>query len=87
MNVTTFLDFNAAAGDLRDVFEVELTSAVGQCAACGFAARLAAAHVYNQAPGTIVRCSRCENVLLRLVKKTGATWIDLRGLTYVQIES
>lgn len=81
----TYLDFNAAAGELRDLFEVELTSAVCQCAACGFVAQLAMAHVYNQAPGTVVRCSRCENVLMRLVKKTGSAWIDLRGLTYMQI--
>ena len=81
----SFLDGNAAAGELRDVFAVDVTAAVGQCAGCGRTTVIAEARVYMPAPGLVVRCSGCDCVLLRLVRGPGRTWLDLRGLTYLQL--
>ena len=81
----SFLDGNAAAGPLRDVFAVDVTAAVGQCAGCGRTAVVAEARVYMQAPGLVARCAGCDKVLLRLVRGPGRTWLDLRGLAYLQL--
>jgi hypothetical protein len=81
----SYLDGNAAAGPLREVFAVELTTARGQCAGCGRTAVLAEARLYTRAPGLVARCAGCEGVLLRVVRGPGRTWLDLRGLTYLQV--
>lgn len=81
----SFLDGNAAAGELREVFAVDLTAAAGQCASCGRVAVLAEARLYVHAPGLVARCAGCDGVLFRLVKAPGRTWLDLRGLAYLQI--
>jgi hypothetical protein len=81
----TFLDGNAAAGRLREVFAVEVTTARVRCGGCGRTGVLAEAHVYLDAPGLVARCAGCEAVLLRLVQSPEHTWLDLRGLTYLQL--
>jgi len=81
----SFLDGNAAAGPLREIFAVDLTAATGQCAGCGNRAVLARARLYARAPGLVVRCTECDGVLLRLVEGPRRTWLDLRGLTFIQV--
>ena len=78
------LDGNAAAGDLGEVFAVEVTTAGAQCAGCGRTAVLADVRLYVQAPGMVARCPACDEVLYRLVRAPGRAWLDLRGLTYLQ---
>ena len=48
-------DGNAAAGELRDIFAVEVTTAGGRCAGCSRRTVLAEARMYVQAPGASVR--------------------------------
>jgi Family of unknown function (DUF6510) len=86
MSSDSFFDGNAAAGELRDVFSVDITSAACQCATCGAIAPLARGHLYAFAPGIVVRCAACEQPLVRLVKGAGYAWLDLRGLVYLQLE-
>jgi hypothetical protein len=33
----------------------------------------------------VARCPVCDRVLLRLVRDRGRAWLDLRGLTYLQL--
>jgi hypothetical protein len=80
-----FLDGNVAAGELREVFAVDLTGAVGQCGNCGKRAVLAEVRVYTLEPGLVARCGGCEHVLMRLVKGSRHAWLDLRGLIYLQL--
>lgn len=86
MSTCSFFDGNAVAGELRDVFCMDVTAAVGQCAACGKIASLGEAHLFAFAPGIVVRCPACEQPLVRLVKGAGRAWLDLRGLVYLQLE-
>jgi hypothetical protein len=81
----SFLDGNAAAGALGELFAVDITTAVGQCAGCGRAAAFAEARLYMRAPGLVARCAGCEGVLLRMVSSPGRTWLDMRGLAYLQL--
>jgi hypothetical protein len=83
----THLDGNAAAGELRTIFAVDVTAATGQCASCGQTAPFGTAQLYNRAPGIVARCSACDAVLLRLVTAPSRAWLDVRGLTYLQLET
>jgi hypothetical protein len=80
-----FVDGNALAGPLREIFAVELTAAVGECASCGRVDTMAGFRVYQHAPGAVVRCPGCEAVLVRLVRGPDRAWLDLRGLVCLQI--
>jgi hypothetical protein len=82
--VPTYLDGNAAAGTLRELFAVDITAAIGQCAGCGRTGVFAETHVYMDAPGLVARCAGCEDVLLRVVTTPTDTYLDLRGLTYLR---
>jgi NAD-dependent SIR2 family protein deacetylase len=87
MNQTTqtFLDVNAAAGELREIFAADVTTATCQCNRCGKTAPLAESYAYTTAPGLIVRCNNCETVLMRVVTGPGRAWLDLRGLQFLQL--
>jgi hypothetical protein len=86
MSSRSYLDGNAAAGELRGVFAMDVTAAAGQCAACGAIGTLAQGHLYAFEPGIVVRCAACEHPLVRLVNGPGRAWLDLRGLVYLQLE-
>jgi len=81
----SMLDGNAAAGDLQELFAVEVTQAVAVCEGCGTAAPLAEAHAFALAPGLTLRCPGCEAVLARLVHLPGRTLVELRGLRRLEI--
>ena len=85
MSEPTHLDGNVVAGMLGEVFAVDVTAAVGRCDGCGAVGVLAEAHVFMDAPGAVVRCRSCDSVLLRVVSAPGRTWLDLRGLSYLQL--
>jgi ribosomal protein S27E len=78
-------DGNALAGPLGDLFRVDLTSAVGRCTNCGREGPMAEVRVFDHAPGVVARCPACDQVLLRLVQGPGRAWLDVRGLTYLQL--
>jgi hypothetical protein len=46
---------------------------------------MAEVRVFDHAPGVVARCPVCDQVLLRLVHDRGRAWLDLRGLTYLQL--
>ena len=57
------VDGNALAGDLREIFAVDLTVATGQCAGCGYRGSVATLRVYQNAPGIVARCPHCEETI------------------------
>ena len=78
-------DGNALASPLQEVFRVDITTAIGRCTGCGRTVPMAEVRVFDHAPGVVARCLTCEQVLLRLVRDRGRAWLDLRGLTYLQL--
>jgi len=79
----TALDGNAAGGDLRTVFALDVTAATGRCAGCGNTGPLGSAQLYNRAQFDLAlpqlrRCPRAAR------SRTGRTWLDVRGLAYLQ---
>ena len=84
MSVMDALYGNAIAGLLFDVFGDEMTTATGVCSYCGARAQIAELVVYVRAPGTVVRCRHCANLLMVLVTIHGLTCVDLRGLAILE---
>jgi Family of unknown function (DUF6510) len=66
------LDGNALAGALREVFVQEMTSARISCDGCGRVEAIGAEHAYTQAPGIVLRCRHCADVLLVMTRRKGS---------------
>jgi hypothetical protein len=81
----THFDGNLLAGPLSEVFSVDVTTAVGRCAGCGDEAVLAAAMVYESGTDFVVRCSRCDAVLMTLVRGADDLRIEMRGIAYMRV--
>jgi Family of unknown function (DUF6510) len=78
-------DGNALAGPVGDLFRVDLSIAIGRCTGCGRTGAMAEVRVFDHAPGVVARFPACDQVLLRLVRGPGRAWLDLRGLSYLQL--
>jgi phage FluMu protein Com len=74
------LDGNAIGGLLLEVFGVEMTTATATCAHCGAVGLVAQLMVYLQAPGTVVRCPACGQVLMVFSQVRSMNCVDLSGL-------
>ena len=75
------LDGNAIAGTLFEHYGAEMTTVSGTCRHCGARAQLAELRVYVRAPGAIVRCPSCGEVVMALVAARGAVKVNDGGLT------
>ncbi|HEY3195963.1 MAG TPA: DUF6510 family protein [Candidatus Dormibacteraeota bacterium] len=73
------LDGNAIGGLLREIFTMEMTNAQSTCAGCATVNAVGRVDVYMNAPGAVVRCPACGQVLMRIVQGRGRYWLDLTG--------
>jgi len=80
------VDGNAVGGTLGEIFAFEVTMARAACAGCGSVSRVGQMMVYAHDAGTIVRCATCDNALIRVTHPPGRYWLDLRGVSYLQVE-
>ncbi|HEX9618012.1 MAG TPA: DUF6510 family protein [Anaerolineales bacterium] len=85
LNRAMMLDGNAAAGILSEIFTMEMTSCPTQCASCGKQGELGTLLAFMQAPGVVLRCPACENVLIRIVETPDSFYLDARGAVYVRL--
>jgi Family of unknown function (DUF6510) len=79
------LDGNAAAGILREVFVHDMTAAVATCRGCGATGMVGGLLEYGQEMGAILRCPKCEAVLLRVVHAPDGMRLDPSGLALLMI--
>jgi hypothetical protein len=79
------VDGNAMAGDLAEIFAVDVTAAVVTCAGCGRAGVVAELRLWGRGPGIVARCPACEDVVLRLVRAPDRVFLDLRGSTRLEL--
>lgn len=85
INRELMLDANATAGLLQEIFGVEMTASPTECAHCGNEAEVGTLWAFTQGPGIVLRCSTCENVVLRIVQTQEAIYIDARGAVYLRL--
>lgn len=85
INRELMLDANAMAGLLYEIFGVEMTASPIECATCGNEGEIGELLAFVQAPGIILRCSTCENVVLRIVQTPDEIILDARGAVYLRL--
>jgi hypothetical protein len=85
MNRELMLDANATAGVLYEIFGVEMTAAPIECATCGNEGEIGGLHAFTQGPGIVLRCLKCESVVLRIVQTPDAVYLDARGAVYLRL--
>jgi len=86
VNRELMLDGNAVAGKLQDIFGLEMTANPTECAHCGNVSEIGGLLAFTQAPGAVLRCPTCENVMLRIVETPDAIYLDARGAAYLRLE-
>ena len=86
MNRELMLDGNAVAGMLHDIFALEMTASPTECAHCGNVSEVGGLLAFTQAPGAVLRCPTCEQVMLRIVETPDAIYFDARGAVYLRLE-
>jgi hypothetical protein len=74
----------AVAGLLREVFTVEMTTALGTCRGCGATDAVGATKVFRGA-GIVTRCPHCDNALVTIVKDNRRVWIGFPGVRTLQV--
>ena len=82
----SYLDGNAFAGMLTTAFGQDMTAAIATCAGCGSARPLAEARAFLGA-GTVLRCARCNTVLLAFVDHGDVLGVDGQGLAALALPS
>jgi hypothetical protein len=85
INRELMLDANAAAGILQEIFGVEMTTSPTECANCGSEGEVGELLAFTQGPGIVLRCAKCESVVLRIVQTTDAIYLDARGAVYLRL--
>jgi Family of unknown function (DUF6510) len=81
------LDGNAVAGMLTDVLTVEATAGWASCAGCGASNQVGALAAYVHGMGAVLRCPSCDTAMLRAGRAPGRVWLDLRGMSWLQVET
>jgi hypothetical protein len=81
----SMLDGNAVAGELSEIFALDVTTAIVTCADCGATGMVAAAHVFESEIGTVMRCPACEGVLARIVHMPGEIHMEMRGIRVLRL--
>jgi uncharacterized protein DUF6510 len=84
-NRELMLDANAAAGLLHEIFGLEMTAVPAECAHCGNEAEIGTLLAFTRGPGIILRCSTCEQVVLRIVQTPDAILLDARGAVCLRL--
>lgn len=86
INRELMLDANAVAGILQEIFGMEMTASPTECAGCGNEGEIGELLAFTQGPGIVLRCAKCESVILRIVQTTDAVYLDARGAVYLRLD-
>ena len=79
-----YVDGNALAGPLFELFRVDMTTASGRCSGCRKVDLLARASVYSSQMGAVIRCGTCGIVQGVLVEIGGAISLRLPGVALIR---
>jgi hypothetical protein len=70
---------------LYEIFGMEMTASPTECAHCGNAGEVGELLAFTHGPGIVLRCSACENVVIRIVQTPDAIHLDARGAVYLTL--
>lgn len=80
------VDGNAVAGLLYEIFAMEMTTGEVECVSCSNRGEVGRLLAFTQAPGVVLCCPHCQNIVIRIAKAPGAIYLDARGVTYLRLE-
>jgi Family of unknown function (DUF6510) len=83
--MTAPLDGNSLAGVMLTLAGSDVTTAICQCDGCATVMPMAQVVLYVEAPGTVARCPGCDHVLVRITQSAERSWLDLRGVRYLEV--
>ena len=73
------LDGNAAAGLLREIFVLDITTAQIECVACGSIGAIGSLRLYAASMGAVLRCTHCDRIVMRAVHTPHGRWLEMAG--------
>ena len=82
--VPRWLDGNALAGQLEELFGTEMTRAPRRCQSCGSVRPIGAHRLYRGA-GLVLRCPVCGDIALRLATLRDRSVVQLEGRWQMEI--
>ena len=85
VNRELMLDANAVAGMLHEIFGLEMTASPTECAHCGNESEVGTLLAFTHGPGIVLRCSACEQIVLRVVRTSDSILLDARGAVYLRL--
>src|SRR5688500_20366812 len=86
INRELMLDANAAAGLLYEIFGMDMTASPAECFSCGNQAEMGTLLAFTHGPGIVLRCSACDDVVIRIVHAADDSILDARGACYLRLK-
>ena len=83
-NCDLFLDGNAAASLLQEIFVPKITLAQIRCVACGCVSSAGSSRLYAAQMGAVLRCTRCDDILMRAVRTRHGRWLEMTGACHLR---
>jgi predicted RNA-binding Zn-ribbon protein involved in translation (DUF1610 family) len=81
-----WLDGNALAGMLGEIFGAEMTTVPRRCQSCGTRSKVGAHRAYRGA-GAVLRCPACGDVALRIATLPDRHIVQMNGTWTLEIPS
>ena len=85
MNRELMLDGNAVGGMFYEIFGTEMTTSSAECANCGNVTEMGGMLAFTQAPGMVMRCPACKEVMMRIVETPDAFYMEARGVAQLRM--
>lgn len=82
--VALWLDGNAVAGLLEEMFAAEMTGASRRCQSCD-AVNAVGAHRLYQGAGLVLRCPVCGDIAMSIVRLPGRHVVRLAGAWALEV--
>ncbi len=79
------LDGNAVAGRLLELFGADMTANDAECAHCGSTHMMGEMIAFTHAPGIVLRCPGCGDIMLRVVETPKGVYLDVRGSALIHV--
>lgn len=78
------LDGNSAAGMLREIFAVEMTTAACTCVGCRHVSAVGELYLYGGEMGCVLRCPSCEAMTLCITSLPAGHYIGIQGVVHMK---
>ena len=75
---------NTAVTLLQELFACDITIAQARCEACDSIVGVGSLRPYAAPMGAVLRCTRCDGILMRAVHTPHGRWLEMKGARYLR---